>query len=194
MTRYALALLTACLVTATAGVADAKPLDVDDDYDRDYDRDYERGSVGVASASGVAFRVPSASGSLEQFGQGAGLALSWLDVGGEFPTGFEADAIFVTGDDGGRFYDLGLSIIGSGKIGKNLAVPFASVGLDLSGVSLPTSVGDNEGGIALGVHGNVGLHGFLTEDVYWRGQVGYLGAAIGGVKAQLSVGWVFGRD
>lgn len=190
MIRHTPALFAALLLVSMAGAAQAEPVA----YDDDYERSYERGDAMLAAASAVAFRVPSASGSLEQFGTGGGLSLAWLDVGGEFPTGLEADAIFVTGEDGGRFYDLGLSIIGSGRVGANIAVPFASVGLDLSGVSLPTSSGGNEGGMALGVHGNVGLHGFVTPDVYWRGQIGYLGAAIGGVKAQISVGWVFGRD
>ena len=196
MTRLAAALFAVCaLVGANPTLVRAESI-ASDDYDHEDHDDYRKkhGCAGIAAASAVSFRVPSTSGGLTTFGHGGGLSLAWLDVGGEFPTGFEADAIFVSDQDGGRFFDLGLSIIGSAKISDNLAVPFASVGLDVSGVSLPTAMGDTEGGLALGVHGNVGLHGFLSDDIYWRGEVGYLGAALGGVKAQLSVGWVFGRD
>ena len=75
------------------------------------------------------------------------------------------------------------------------AVWVIAVGLDLSAVGLARAGGQTrEHGVSLGVHGVVGLHGFVGKRVYWRGAVGYLGAGVNGLTGQLMLGYVFGRD
>jgi hypothetical protein len=42
------------------------------------------------------------------------------------------------------------------------------------------------------VHGAAGVHGFLSDKLYWRAELGFLGAGPGGVTGQLGLGYTFG--
>ena len=97
----------------------------------------------------------------------------------------------MSGESGERLYDLGISFIATFKLEDELAVPFVAFGLDLAAAAVPQADGSKQSGVTAGVHGNLGLHGLLNDNLYWRGQVGYIGAGVGGVTAQLTLGYVF---
>lgn len=141
----------------------------------------------VATISAVSMHVPDGEGSVERAAEGVALTLSYLDRRGEFPTGFEGQATFLDGAEGGRLYDFGFSVIGSGDLRKSIA-PFLSAGLDLA-----ASSADGEAHLAIGVHGDLGLHGFISKNLYLRGSVGWLGAGDGGARAQFGLGWMFNK-
>lgn len=151
------------------------------------------GSAAIGAVSTIEVQTPGERGSLEHFGSGVGASILYLCSCDDLPTGFEASTSFVIGDAGQRLYDLGVSIMGSFPVKNELAVPFISLGLDLSAATIPDPDDPEHKarGVTAGVHGNIGLHGFLGKDLYWRGQVGYLGAGVGGLTGQLSLGYVF---
>ena len=169
-------LLCGLLLCATAGTARADA------------------AIGVVSSTEI--RVPGNSGELERFGAGVGASILYLCGCDEFLGGFEGSTTFIIGANGERLYDLGVSVIGSFPLKKDtLAIPFVSFGLDLAAVTIPDP-DDPESkarGVSAGVHGNLGLHGYLSKSLYWRGQVGYLGAGVGGVTGQVALGYVFGK-
>ena len=47
-------------------------------------------------------------------------------------------------------------------------------------------------GLGLGPSGAVGLHGFLSERIYWRASAGFIGAGVGTFSTDLGLGWVIG--
>ena len=152
------------------------------------------GSVVVGALSATELETPDDRGDLEHFGSAVGASLLVLSTCGDCP-GLEASTLFLVEESGERVYDLGVSVIGTFRLDRKLAVPFVSFGLDLAATALPRGdlAGTKDRGVTLGVHGNVGLHGFLSREIYWRGQVGYLGAGIGALTGQLSIGYVFGK-
>lgn len=142
----------------------------------------------LGAVSSAELRSRNSSGKLEVFGRGGGVSLTYLDVSS--PTlGFEGAALFLVGPDGERLYNLGLSMIGSTDLRKQPIAPFLSFGLDAASMAVPEG-GRISRGMSVGVHGNIGLHA-LVSDFYLRGQVGFLGVGIGGVKGELSVGYQF---
>ena len=150
------------------------------------------GSVVVGAVTTTELQVPDERGHLEHYGSGAGASILVLSTNDEFPSGLEANTLFLIGESGERLYDLGLSLVGSFRMDRKTAVPFVSFGLDLAAASVPDTDGIDRG-VTLGVHGNIGLHGFLGKEIYWRGQVGYLGAGVGALTGSLSLGYVFGK-
>ncbi len=175
MTSRRIGVLAVLLIAASAGSARAG------------------GSVVVGSLSTTELQTPDDRGDLVHLGNAVGASLSMLSTCGDCP-GLEASTLFLFNDSGERIYDLGVSVIGSFRLKGRLAVPFVSFGLDLAATAIPrTDQPGKDRGVTLGVHGNLGLHGFLTKEIYWRGQVGYLGAGIGAITGQLSLGYVFGK-
>lgn len=138
----------------------------------------------VATIAAISMRVPDGQGGVERWGEGVSLLLSYLERRGDFPTGFEGQASFLDGE-GERLYTLGASIVGSGDLQRGLA-PFLSTGLDLAA----SSVGGAPR-VAIGVHGDLGIHGFVGRNLYLRASAGWLGAGDGGIRVQLGVGWMF---
>jgi hypothetical protein len=148
----------------------------------------------IATVSTARLAAPDAAegGELESFGSGGALSITWLEHcrSGRLCGALDSSALFLRGDDGARLYDLSASIMGSFSL-ENPVAPFLAVGLDLVSAAVPESGGAMTRGVGLGVHGNVGLHAWIGERFYARGQLGYLGAAVGGVKGELGIGTWF---
>jgi hypothetical protein len=141
----------------------------------------------IATISGVQMRVPDGTGSVERWGEGVSLTITHIETDEDFPGGFEGQATFLESPDGERLYDLGISLIGSGSLKRGIA-PFFAAGLDLAASSV-----DGQASVAIGLHGDLGLHAFVGKHLYLRGSVGWLGAGDGGARAQLGLGWLFNR-
>lgn len=152
----------------------------------------EAGESLVGAVSAVDLGTPSGGGEMKRFGSGGALSLMYLcDEGDdELSGGFEGRTTFLRGREGERLYDLGLSILGSTSLrhGPGLLL---EVGLDLAATSIPEDSGHVARGVNAGLHGDVGVHGFAGDSFYYRGQVGYVGAGIGGVEGSVSIGWIF---
>lgn len=147
----------------------------------------------IAAVSTARIDAPGPDSDLARFGSGGALSILWLEQCGDGSLcgGLESSALFVRGDQGQRLYDLSASITGSFSLEKNRVAPFLSVGLDLVSATVPEQDGTITRGVGVGVHGNLGLHAFLGERVYGRGQIGYIGAGVGGVKGELAIGYRF---
>lgn len=154
-------------------------------------------TLAIGAVSSVDVVVPEEDrGGLAHFGSGVGGSIVFVESRCGCP-GVELSTIFLVGDEGERLYNLGLGFMASFSLrpGK-LATPFVSFGLDLSAATIPSPTGRPDAAdrwVTLGVHGNLGLHGFLTDRLYWRAQAGFLGAGVGGLTAGLTLGWVFGE-
>ena len=145
----------------------------------------------VAALSAADWRTPDGEGRLERFGTGNGLNLMVLidaDDTDELIGGFELSAQGIRSDEGDRVYDLGLSIVGTLPVARASVVPFVALGLDMAAVSLEQ---DKVQEVGLGVHGTLGVHGFVGRSLYVRAAAGYLGAGLGAVKGELAVGYSF---
>lgn len=145
----------------------------------------------IGSLSGVGLQSPDQDGRLRPFGQGAAAGVHLLCGCDEATIGGELQAIFLGNDAGQRLYDLRLSMLVGPEVG-GAPMPFIAFGLDMAAARL------GEGGpgrnVGIGVHGGAGVHGFLGEALYWRAAAGYLGAGVGGLEGQVTLGYVFGRD
>jgi hypothetical protein len=146
----------------------------------------------IAAVSALDMRVPDNGGGLDKLGHAYGASMMLLRPGSDAPVGFEASTLFLRGKDGERLYDLGLAVLVTYDFRHELAAPMAEFGLDLSASSLPRSNGGTDRGVMAGVHGGVGLHGLLGNDIYWRAMVGYHGAGIGALVGQVSLGYRIG--
>ncbi len=148
----------------------------------------------IGAVSAIDLRSPE-DGKLEEFGRGAVASMMFLESNPEPFAGVEINTAFVIGENGRRLYDFGVSALFSTKV-HGPVIPFLAVGLDIAAAAVPDPgelmpSGDDKG-VGLGVHGGLGIHGFLDEDhLYWRVQVGWLGAGPGGLFGGVSVGWVF---
>lgn len=147
----------------------------------------------VAAVSTARLAAPGPDSNLVHFGSGGALAILWLEDcrAGALCGALESSALFLRGDGEARLYDLSAAITGSLSLADNPVAPFLSVGLDLVSASVPERGGSVTRGVGLGVHGNLGLHALLGERFYARGQIGYLGAAVGGVKGEVGIGYLF---
>lgn len=146
----------------------------------------------IASISSATVRAPGPTGELDHFGSGGALTLTWLErCRDERLCGaLESSALFIAGEDGARLYDLSLSLIGSMPLNDDDPLaPYLGIGFDFAATTFPEPGGKTTRGVGLGVHGNIGLHALLGEKLYARGQVGYVGAGIGGVKGELAIGY-----
>lgn len=144
----------------------------------------------VAALSTARVAAPGPGSNLVHFGSGGALSILWLEDcrGGALCGALESSALFLRGDGEERLYDLSAGITGSFSLDEHPLAPFLSVGLDLVSAAVRERAGGMSRGVGLGVHGNLGLHALVGERLYARGQIGYLGAAIGGVKGEVALG------
>lgn len=147
----------------------------------------------VAAVSTARLATPNADSDLVNFGSGGALSILWLEKcrAGRLCGALESSALFLRGDGEARLYDLSAAITGSLSLEDNPVAPFLSVGLDLVSAAVPERDDTVTRGVGIGVHGNLGVHAFIGERLYARGQIGYLGAAVGGVKGELGIGYRF---
>ena len=150
------------------------------------------GVASVATGSFTHLHSPGSDGSLESYASGAGVSLMVIEPDDELSLGGELQATFLAGEGERRVYDLGVSFIVSYGMDDNIAVPFMRLGLDLTGATAADLDQERARGVMTGVHGGAGLHGFLTKELYWRAEVGFLGAGPGGVTSRFSIGYNFG--
>lgn len=148
----------------------------------------------VATGSLVSLHSPGSDGELSTYASGGGLSIMFLEPDEEVSLGGELRATFLAGEDQRRVYDLGASFIISYGMKDEMAVPFMRLGLDLASASAGDIDQTRARGIMAGVHGAAGLHGFFAKNkLYWRAEVGFLGAGPGGVTTQFSLGYSFGE-
>ena len=148
----------------------------------------------IGSISTASVAAPDDRGHLEHFGSGGALSILWLERCSETALcgGLESSALFVRGPDTARLYDLSLGLMGTFSPEDHALAPFLSLGLDMAATRIPApDSGPPARGTTVGVHGNVGVHALFGDDLYLRGQVGYLGAGLGGVKGELALGYQF---
>jgi hypothetical protein len=147
----------------------------------------------VATVSTARLAAPGPGSNLVHFGSGGALSLLWFeDCRQDHLCGaIDTSALFLRGDGEARLYDLSVGLTGSLSLEDNPVAPFLSVGLDLVSAAVPERDDTVSRGVGIGVHGNLGVHALLGERFYARGQLGYLGAAIGGVKGEVGVGYRF---
>jgi hypothetical protein len=131
---------------------------------------------------------------LEQLGRGANLSFTWLQRDGEFPSGVDMSGLFLRGEDA-SVYALSMRLMGSAKVGRRALVPFAAFGIGAGLTRLEmdvdaTKASEVQSGWALGPSAAIGLHGFLSDSVYWRGQAGFVGVGAGALTADLGLGFV----
>ena len=153
------------------------------------------GDIETVAAGGlVTLHSPGSDGGLERYATGGGLALMLIDADDDVSLGGSLQVNFLGGQDGRRIYDLGVSFIISYGLEDALATPYMRLGLDLAGASADDLDRDRARSIMTGVHGAAGLHGFFSDEkLYWRAELGFLGAGPGGVTTQLSLGYNFGE-
>ncbi len=151
------------------------------------------GCMPIAAVSALDMRTPANDGGLDRLGTGIGASIMLLNPGDDAPIGFELGTIFLRAPTGERLYDLGLSVLVTYDFRDEIAAPMATFGLDMAASSLPRSDGGRDQGVMAGVHGGVGLHGLVGNEIYWRGMIGYHGAGIGAIVGSLSLGYRFGR-
>ncbi len=148
----------------------------------------------IGTLSFVDLRSPDSTGKLQPYAEGAGVALSFIELDSEVTLAGEARAFFLGGADDRRVYDLGLSFLVSYRLEReDLVIPFMRLGLDLTGISAPDVDESRHRSVMAGVHGGAGLHGFLGKKLYWRAEMGFLGAGPGGVTGQVGLGYTFGK-
>ncbi len=132
---------------------------------------------------------------LERFGPGGGLGI--VHVLHKEGPGFEALATSVGGARG-RSSALAVRLLVSAPLRRSdLARPFLAVGPAFAVARLDAGAGAGAGkeaaaGLGLGPSGAVGLHGFLSERIYWRASAGFVGAGVGTFSTDLGLGWVIG--
>ena len=128
---------------------------------------------------------------LERFGPGGGLGI--VHVLHKEGPGFEALATSVGGARG-RSSALAVRLLVSAPLRRSdLARPFLAVGPAFAVARLDAGAGkEAAAGLGLGPSGAVGLHGFLSERIYWRASAGFVGAGVGTFSTDLGLGWVIG--
>jgi hypothetical protein len=107
--------------------------------------------------------------------------------------GVDVSASFAAADDA-LVSDFGVSFIWSWLFREQSFAPFLSLGLSATAISIDKASAKTiatSRGLAFGVNGNAGLHGFAGESWYWRVQVGYLAAGVQGFRSQVCLGYVF---
>jgi hypothetical protein len=152
----------------------------------------------IGSATVTELRSPDETGALSTYATGGGMSVMIIDPKDEVSLGAEAQVTFLSGQSGlsgdqdRRVVHLGVSMIVSYEIDDAAAVPFMRIGLGISGVSAPDIDEARRRSVMAGVQGAAGLHGFLSDKLYWRAELGFLGAGPGGVTGQLGLGYTFG--
>jgi hypothetical protein len=147
----------------------------------------------IAAVSTARVAAPGPRSNLVHFASGGALSILWFEDcrAGTLCGALESSALFLRGDDEERLYDLSAGLTGSFSLDDHPLAPYLSVGLDLASAAVRESDGRLTRGVGIGVHGNLGVHALLGERLYARGQIGYLGAAVGGVKGEIALGLRF---
>jgi hypothetical protein len=147
----------------------------------------------IAAVSTARVAAPGPDSNLVHFATGGALSILWMEQcrGGGLCGGITSSALFLRGDGDERLYDLSAGLTGSFSLADNPVAPFLSVGLDLVSAAIAETDGSTSRGVGVGVHGDLGIHALLGERFYARGQIGYLGAAVGGVKGEIGIGYQF---
>jgi hypothetical protein len=147
----------------------------------------------IAAVSTARVAAPGPDSNLIHFGTGGALSILWMEKcrGGGLCGGISSSALFLRGDGEERLYDLSAGLTGSLPLADDPVAPFLSVGLDLVSAAIAETDGSLSRGVGIGVHGDLGIHALLGERLYARGQIGYLGAAVGGVKGEVGIGYRF---
>jgi hypothetical protein len=147
----------------------------------------------IGSVSTARLAAPGPRSNLVHFGTGGALSILWLEDcrGGSLCGGIDTSALFLRGDGEERLYDLSVGLTGSLPLDNEPVAPFLAVGLDMVSAAIAEENGTLSRGVGLGVHGDLGLHALLGERFYARGQIGYVGAAVGGVKGEIGIGYRF---
>jgi hypothetical protein len=145
----------------------------------------------VVWASGLQAWLSEEQG-MRSLGQGAALSFAFMERDGDFPTGFDMSAVFLSGEHA-SIYDLSFRLIGSAKIKARPIVPFVALGLAAGANRLVSDEQKMSGehvayGWAIGPSAAGGVHGFLSKKVYWRASAGFLGTGIGAMTADVGLG------
>jgi hypothetical protein len=146
----------------------------------------------IGSVSTARLAAPGPDSNLVHFGTGGALSILWLEDGADgLCGGIDTSALFLRGDGEERLYDLSVGLTGSLPLDRQPVAPFLAVGLDIVSAAIADNDGAISRGVGIGVHGDLGLHAMLGERFYAKGQIGYLGAAVGGVKGEVGIGYRF---
>lgn len=151
-------------------------------------------SAAIAIASAVAARLPDGVGRWQDLGRGAALSIAWLQRRADTPTGLVFRGMAV-GNADARIYSLDVQLVASARLDyRRQLAPFVGVGLGLGSVRFARGATDKmpASGIAVGPAGSVGVHGFLSDQLYWRAEVSAVGAGAAVIGLGASLGWVFG--
>lgn len=157
-------------------------------------RDTTPGAAMIVAASAFAARMPDGAARWQDLGAGGALSVGWLQRRAEAPTGFLLRGMAI-GDERARIYTFDAQVILSARLDHHRVVaPYLGLGLAFGTARYTDGAGDKraDSGLALGPVGGFGLHGFVTDDVYWRTELSAIGAGGAVVFAGLSLGWVFG--
>jgi hypothetical protein len=148
----------------------------------------------IVAASAFAARMPDGAARWQDLGAGGALSIGWLQRRAQAPTGFLVRGMAI-GDERARLYTFDAQVILSARLDHHRVVaPYLGLGLAFGTARYTDGDGDKraDSGLALGPAGGFGLHGFVTDDVYWRAELSAIGAGGAVVFAGLSLGWVFG--
>jgi hypothetical protein len=148
----------------------------------------------IAVATGGMTFASDHDTALERFGGTGGVGILHLTHDDDDP-GFEAVA-GVAGGDRGRSYTLAARMVVTARLRRKDAIrPFVALGAGFAIARLDEE-GDGKNaasGVGIGPSAAVGVHGFLSQRVYWRAGAGFVGAGIGTFSTDLSLGWVIGK-
>jgi len=109
---------------------------------------------------------------------------SFREMGRVLP-GFQAAFSSALGPEGRFLADVGVDVVATVSFSDGGIDPFVSFGP----VVLFSARADDAGSAVLGVRGDVGFHGMIFERLYWRLQGGLVGPVVGGLRAQLALGY-----
>jgi len=100
--------------------------------------------------------------------------------------GFEAQITSTFRSDGLWIGDVSAAWVATLVLTEVAVNPFVSFGPDVAFVA---AEGDQDAHWAIGVRGDVGLHGILFEGLYWRAKVGFVAVGVAGLRSELLVGY-----
>lgn len=199
MRSIQLIVLLSFLVPAAAAPASARPIMIENDLyvpepepqpppppPAPAKKPPREAAMGAVSAVGL--KTPTGTGGLAEYGAGVGLSLTWMSFRNGF--GMQAEAMFIDGVEGARFYDLGVSLVAQVPMKTRFWAPFVALGLDVGAVGRSED-STRAPGLAVGVHGNAGVHGLLSDRVYWRVRGGFVGGAMSGLETSIALGYRF---
>lgn len=91
------------------------------------------------------------------------------------------------GPDGLWLADVWVGFVATLRLTDMAANPFVSFGPDAAYVA----ASDDAEGAAFGVRADLGIHGVVFDWLYWRAQVGFVAAGVGGMRSEVTVGHAF---